>query len=100
LGQILFILFDSRMITEQAATSWRPMNEQRRSLPHVSFCCEHCLPQDGMLAAGLLAMKKLKTAAYSNVTLAPTARAGACGWNSGSIRTVPVNHSAGPLADG
>jgi hypothetical protein len=36
----------------------------------------------------------------SNVTLAPAARAGAGGSNSGSIRTVPVNQSAGPLADG
>ena len=36
----------------------------------------------------------------SNVTLAPAARAGAWGWNSRSIRTVPVNQSAGPLADG
>jgi hypothetical protein len=49
------------------------------------------------LVAGLLAMKELKTADGSNVKLAPTARAGACGWNSGSIRTVPVNHSAGPF---
>ena len=31
----------------------------------------------------------------SNVTLAAAARAGACGWNSGSMRTVPVNQSAG-----
>src|SRR5687767_9367594 len=36
----------------------------------------------------------------SNVTLAPAARAGAGASNSGSMRTVPVNHSAGPLADG
>ena len=36
----------------------------------------------------------------SKVTLAPTVRAGARGWKSGSIRTVPVNHSADPLADG
>src|SRR5580765_3150148 len=36
----------------------------------------------------------------SNVTLAPAARAGAFAWNNGSIRTVPVNQSAGPLADG
>src|SRR6266852_624144 len=36
----------------------------------------------------------------SNVTLAPTARAGAFAWNKGSMRTVPVNQSAGPLADG
>src|SRR2546423_8488835 len=36
----------------------------------------------------------------SNVTLAPAARAGACAWNNGSIRTVPVNQSAGPLLDG
>ena len=36
----------------------------------------------------------------SNVTLAPVARAGRGASNSGSIRTVPVNHSAGPLADG
>ena len=36
----------------------------------------------------------------SNVTLAPAARAGACAWNSGSMRTVPVNQSAGPLLEG
>src|SRR5688572_7268804 len=36
----------------------------------------------------------------SNVTLAPAARAGTGASNSGSMRTVPVNHSAGPLADG
>src|ERR1017187_5707194 len=36
----------------------------------------------------------------SNVTLFPAARAGAVTWNSGSIRTVPVNQSAGPLLEG
>src|SRR5439155_21071107 len=36
----------------------------------------------------------------SNVTLAPDARAGAFAWNKGSMRTVPVNQSAGPLLDG
>src|ERR671912_2637994 len=36
----------------------------------------------------------------SNVTLAPAARAGAGASNNRSMRTVPVNHSAGPLADG
>src|SRR6185369_3403202 len=36
----------------------------------------------------------------SNVTLAPAARAGAGAANSGSIRTVPVNQSAGPLLEG
>src|SRR6266478_3494295 len=36
----------------------------------------------------------------SNVTLAPDARAGAFAWNNGSMRTVPVNQSAGPLLDG
>ena len=36
----------------------------------------------------------------SNVTLAPAARAGSWTENSGSMRTVPVNHSAGPLPDG
>src|SRR4051794_17420133 len=35
----------------------------------------------------------------SNVTVAPAARAGAFVWNKGSMRTVPVNQSAGPLAD-
>src|SRR5437899_12941187 len=35
----------------------------------------------------------------SNVTLEPRARAGACASNSGSIRTVPVKYSAGPLPD-
>src|SRR5438105_9701790 len=36
----------------------------------------------------------------SNVTLAPTTRAGAGGLNSGSTRTVPVKYSAGPLPEG
>ena len=36
----------------------------------------------------------------SNVTLAPDVRAGALGWNKGSMRTVPLNQSAGPLLDG
>ena len=35
----------------------------------------------------------------SNVTLAPTTRAGAGASNNGSIRTVPANQSAGPLAE-
>src|SRR5215467_3816653 len=36
----------------------------------------------------------------SNVTLAPCTMAGSGAENSGSIRTVPVNQSAGPLVDG
>jgi hypothetical protein len=36
----------------------------------------------------------------SNVTLAPLTRAGSGALNNGSIRTVPMNHSAGPLPDG
>src|SRR5580704_16174002 len=36
----------------------------------------------------------------SNVTLAPETRAGAGAWNRGSMRTVPVNQSAGPLLEG
>src|SRR3954451_15662180 len=36
----------------------------------------------------------------SNVTLAPAARAGAVAWNRESMRTVPVNHLAGPLPEG
>src|SRR5215216_6726967 len=36
----------------------------------------------------------------SNVTLAPVARAGAFVWNRGSMRTVPVKYSAGPLPEG
>src|SRR5665647_1067037 len=36
----------------------------------------------------------------SKVTALPAARAGGCTGNCGSIRTVPVNHSAGPTADG
>src|SRR6185312_1698135 len=36
----------------------------------------------------------------SKVTLAELARAGACASNSMSIRTAPVNHSAGPLPEG
>jgi hypothetical protein len=39
-------------------------------------------------------------ASGSNVTLAPAARAGAFDWNSGSMRTVPVNQSAGPFLEG
>src|SRR5438132_12644737 len=36
----------------------------------------------------------------SNVTLAPRTRAGSGASNNGSIRTVPVNQSDGPLPDG
>src|ERR1700677_1890899 len=36
----------------------------------------------------------------SNVTVAAAARRDSLGWNKGSMRTVPVNQSAGPLADG
>src|SRR5436309_7684234 len=36
----------------------------------------------------------------SNVTLAPTTRAGSAASNSGSMRTVPVKYSAGPFPDG
>src|SRR5258705_8177122 len=36
----------------------------------------------------------------SNVTLAPRARAGSGASNRGSMRTVPVKYSAGPLAEG
>src|SRR5205823_4817799 len=36
----------------------------------------------------------------SNVTLAPRTRAGSGASNSGSMRTVPVNQSAGPFAEG
>ena len=36
----------------------------------------------------------------SNVTWTPATRAGSGGLNSGSMRTVPVNHSAGPLPEG
>src|SRR5271154_7091421 len=36
----------------------------------------------------------------SNLTLAPEARPGSGTSNSGSIRTVPVNQSAGPCLDG
>src|SRR3954467_11595270 len=35
----------------------------------------------------------------SNVTAAPATRAGVGAWNSGSIRTVPLNQSTGPLLD-
>ena len=35
-----------------------------------------------------------------NVTALPTPRANVFARNNGSIRTVPVNHSAGPIADG
>src|ERR1700732_2795587 len=36
----------------------------------------------------------------SNVTLTPRTRAGSGASNSGSIRTAPVNQSAGPLFEG
>src|SRR5206468_5855688 len=36
----------------------------------------------------------------SNVTLAQATHAGSGAWNRGSIRTVPVNQSVGPLFDG
>src|SRR6266566_4594621 len=35
----------------------------------------------------------------SNVTLAQATRAGSGAWNRGSIRTVPVNQSAGPFVE-
>src|SRR5213082_2070668 len=35
----------------------------------------------------------------SNVTLALATRAESDAWKSGSIRTIPVNHSAGPLVE-
>src|SRR5690606_9534720 len=35
----------------------------------------------------------------SKVTCAAAVRAGVAGWNKGSIRTAPVNQSAGPLVD-
>src|SRR2546426_5437211 len=36
----------------------------------------------------------------SNVTAALATRAGSGAWKTGSMRTVPVNHSAGPLPEG
>src|SRR5260221_13157352 len=36
----------------------------------------------------------------SNVTLAPCERGGSFAWNRGSMRTVPVKYSAGPLLEG
>src|SRR5919199_2547871 len=36
----------------------------------------------------------------SNVTLAPTVRAGSFAWKSGSIRTLPVKYSIDPLVEG
>src|SRR6266568_8741536 len=36
----------------------------------------------------------------SNVTLAPRTRAGSGAWNNGSMRTVPVKYSSGPLPEG
>jgi hypothetical protein len=36
----------------------------------------------------------------SNMTLAPTARAGSFARNRGSMRTVPVKYSAGPFVEG
>jgi hypothetical protein len=36
----------------------------------------------------------------SNVTLAPTTRAGSFAWNKGSMRTLPVKYSAEPLVEG
>src|SRR5437763_31689 len=36
----------------------------------------------------------------SNVTLAPTARAGSFAWNRESMRTLPVKYSIGPLVEG
>src|SRR5205823_1630519 len=36
----------------------------------------------------------------SNVTLAPTARAGSGAWNRGSMRTEPVKYSADPFPEG
>src|SRR5213594_2644070 len=36
----------------------------------------------------------------SNVALTPKTRAGSGGWNSGSMRTMPVKNSSGPLPEG
>src|SRR5438128_9376055 len=36
----------------------------------------------------------------SNVTLTPRTRAGSGAWNSGSMRTMPVKYSSGPLPEG
>src|SRR6266851_1992557 len=36
----------------------------------------------------------------SNVTKAPRTRPGSDAWNSGSIRTLPVKYSSGPLVEG
>src|SRR5207248_620554 len=36
----------------------------------------------------------------SKVTLAPATRAGSGAWNMGSMRTVPVKYSSGPLPEG
>ncbi len=42
----------------------------------------------------------LTLALGSNVTLAPDVRAGSCASSRGSMRTVPIKYSAGPLAEG
>src|SRR3954471_5394009 len=64
---------------------------QRCARPHpavtMSVCPSGCVCH-AVLAPG------------SKVTLAPAARAGSGAWKRGSIRTVPVNHSAGPFPDG
>ena len=86
-----------------------PMLLARREPNHVAgmdFLDRAALPLDpaatGRDDQGLPKRMRVpcRPAPGSNVTLAPAARAGACAWNSGSMRTVPVNQSAGPLLEG
>jgi len=56
--------------------------------------------QGGSVLVWLLGDQRIIRAPGSNVTLAAPARAEALGSNKGSMRTVPVNQSAGPLIEG
>jgi hypothetical protein len=58
----------------------------------------HAGCHDQRLASGCVC--QAVRAPGSNVTLAPAARAGTGASKNRSMRTVPVNHSAGPFADG
>src|SRR5205823_4320674 len=79
----------NQMTSPGRICSTDPPSRCARPLPAVtiSVCPRGCVCQ-AVRAPG------------SNVTLAPLTRAGSGALNSGSIRTVPVNHSAGPLPDG
>src|SRR5437667_3555915 len=63
-------------------------------------CCAHPTPDVTINVWPSGCVCQAVRAPGSNVTLALATRAGSGAWNRGSIRTVPVNQSAGPLFEG